>query len=75
MLMGVALQKRSDGRSCAWAYLWLIPVKDLLQTAIWAVAFMGNTIEWRGQKMKLLPNGELGILGEPLSARGRLEQG
>jgi ceramide glucosyltransferase len=32
---------------------WLVPVKDLLQTIIWAGAFLGNTVEWRGQRMKL----------------------
>lgn len=41
------------------APFWLVPVKDLLQTAIWAAAFCGNTIEWRGQKMRLLRNGDL----------------
>jgi ceramide glucosyltransferase len=41
------------------APFWLVPVKDLLQTAIWAAAFTGNTVEWRGQKMRLLPNGDL----------------
>jgi ceramide glucosyltransferase len=44
------------------APFWLVPIKDLLQTAIWAAAFCGNKIEWRGQKMRLRPNGDL----EPL---------
>jgi ceramide glucosyltransferase len=38
---------------------WLVPVKDLLQAAIWAGAFLGNTIEWRGRKMKLRSDGTL----------------
>ncbi len=38
---------------------WLVPVKDLLQTAIWVSAFSGNTVEWRGRKMKLLRDGTL----------------
>ena len=38
---------------------WLVPVKDLLQAALWLAAFAGNTVEWRGRKMKLLPNGTL----------------
>ena len=38
---------------------WLVPVKDLLQAAVWAGAFMGNTIEWRGQKMRLRRDGSL----------------
>jgi ceramide glucosyltransferase len=45
-----------------WAHLpfvWLAPIKDLLQTAIWFCAFAGNTIEWRGQKYALRPDGTL----------------
>jgi ceramide glucosyltransferase len=38
---------------------WLVPVKDLLQAAIWAGAFLGNTVEWRGQRMKLRRDGTL----------------
>jgi ceramide glucosyltransferase len=38
---------------------WLVPLKDLLQTALWFCAFAGNTIEWRGRKMKLQPYGTL----------------
>jgi len=41
------------------APFWLVPVKDLLQGAIWAAAFCGNQIEWRGQTMRLRRNGEL----------------
>jgi hypothetical protein len=38
---------------------WLVPVKDLLQAAIWLGAFIGNTVEWRGQRMKLRRDGIL----------------
>jgi len=40
-------------------YAWLIPVKDLLQAAVWLLAFLGNRIEWRGQRMRLRPDGTL----------------
>ena len=39
--------------------VWLVPVRDLLNVAIWFAAFLGNTIEWRGQKMKLRRDGTL----------------
>jgi ceramide glucosyltransferase len=39
--------------------LWLVPVKDLLQVAIWFCSFTGNTVEWRGRKMKLRRDGTL----------------
>jgi len=39
--------------------LWLIPLKDLLQTAVWFLAFLGNRIEWRGQRLRLRRDGIL----------------
>ena len=48
-------------------YAWLIPVKDLLQAAIWLLAFLGNKIEWRGQRMRLRPDGTLERLKLPLA--------
>lgn len=38
---------------------WLAPLKDLMQVAVWALAFAGNTIEWRGRRMKLRRDGML----------------
>ena len=48
------LQSRSDS-----APFWLVPVKDLLQTIIWTGAFLGNTVEWQEQKMRLRRDGML----------------
>ena len=36
---------------------WLVPIKGLLQAALWVGAFSGNTVEWRGRKMKLRHDG------------------
>src|ERR1041385_6802067 len=38
---------------------WMPPFKDLLQFAIWLASFLGNTIEWRGQRMRLRSDGTL----------------
>ena len=38
---------------------WLAPLKDLLQVPIWALAFLGNTVVWRGQRLRVLPGGKL----------------
>ena len=38
---------------------WLVPVKDWLNAGIWLAAFTGNTIEWRGRRMRLQPDGTL----------------
>ena len=42
-----------------WRYAWLALLKDLLQSAIWLLAFMGNSIEWRGERMRLRRDGTL----------------
>ena len=33
--------------------------KDLLQVPIWVLAFLGNTVVWRGQRLRVLPGGKL----------------
>jgi ceramide glucosyltransferase len=38
---------------------WMPLLKDLLQTVIWLLAFLGNHIEWRGQRMRLRRDGTL----------------
>ena len=53
------LQRRFMQSSDNIAPPWLVPVKDLQQAAIWAGAFLGNTVEWRGQKMRLRRDGTL----------------
>ncbi|MFM8470658.1 MAG: glycosyltransferase [Limisphaerales bacterium] len=37
----------------------LAVLKDLLQVPIWALAFLGNTVIWRGQRLRVLPGGKL----------------
>ncbi len=54
-----SLQKRlspADGQAWFW---WLVPVKDVLQFAIWASAFSGEDIAWRGQRYRLETDGRL----------------
>jgi ceramide glucosyltransferase len=36
---------------------WLIPIQDLMSALIWLLGFFGNTINWRGRRYKLLPDG------------------
>lgn len=40
-------------------FLWLVPLRDLLSFALWCYCFVGNTIRWRGQQMKLTKVGKL----------------
>jgi len=59
VLSAVSLQHQLTGDPPPYARGWLVPVKDLLQAAIWLLAFLGNRIEWRGQRMRLRPDGTL----------------
>ena len=38
---------------------WLAPIKDLLQVAIWALAFVGNHVTWRGRRFRVTGGGRL----------------
>jgi ceramide glucosyltransferase len=69
ILTALDLQQRlnhsaTPGGQAPWRYAWLIPVKDLLQAALWLLAFLGNRIEWRGQRMRLRPDGTLAPLNQ-----------
>ena len=50
-------EKRLTGATEHLAWFWMIPLKDLLNVGIWAAAFIGNHIEWRGQRHRILPGG------------------
>jgi hypothetical protein len=45
----------------------LIPLKDLLQAVMWLLAFLGNRIEWRGQRLRLRRDGTLERLNRPVA--------
>ncbi|HEY3309193.1 MAG TPA: bacteriohopanetetrol glucosamine biosynthesis glycosyltransferase HpnI [Desulfuromonadaceae bacterium] len=40
-------------------WLWLIPLRDMLAFSAWALAFLGNGVEWRGNRFRLKPGGTL----------------
>ncbi|HXR05289.1 MAG TPA: glycosyltransferase [Verrucomicrobiae bacterium] len=58
IILAQNLQRRLTGFANA-NFFWMVPVKDLLQVAIWFGAFAGRTVEWRGRRMKLRRDGTL----------------
>jgi len=53
------LQRRLTPSHARFSNSWLVPVKDLLQVAMWVGAFVGNSIEWRGDRLRLRRDGTL----------------
>jgi ceramide glucosyltransferase len=51
---GVILEDPNTAR--AW---WLIPLRDLLGFAVWLAGLFGDTVDWRGQKLRLRPDGRI----------------
>jgi ceramide glucosyltransferase len=41
------------------ADLALTPIKDLVMQAVWLASLVGDTVEWRGRKLRLLGSGEM----------------
>jgi ceramide glucosyltransferase len=59
MVLAYDLQRRLTRSPANGSYFWMVPIKDLLQTAIWLCAFAGNSIEWRGQIYRLRRDGTM----------------
>ncbi len=39
--------------------LWLIPARDLFGFAVWLAGSFGRTVEWRGRKLRIAPDGRI----------------
>src|SRR5262249_39548445 len=44
---------------CVRRDLWLVPARDLLGSALWAYAYLGRSVEWRGRRYELTKDGRL----------------
>jgi ceramide glucosyltransferase len=53
------LQQRLTRTRAALKRVWFVPLKDILQAVLWASAFIGNHLEWRGEQYRLLRDGTL----------------
>ncbi len=41
---------------------WLVPLRDFLNLAIWALGLVGRSVQWRGTEFILLPDGNLAVV-------------
>ncbi len=52
------LQQRIACKPSA-ACWWMVVTRDIMSVAVWAAAFIGNAVEWRGRKFRLTRGGRL----------------
>ena len=44
-------------------YLWLLPLRDIVNFAAWLLAFTGSRVQWRDDSFRILPGGKMVSLG------------
>ena len=59
ILSAQSLQKRLGHVKGQGWFWWLAPIKDLLHSALWASAFLGSHIVWRGNRFRVQRDGRL----------------
>jgi ceramide glucosyltransferase len=59
LAMGWIVGSRYLKDSVASRYIWLVPLRDLISFIVWCYSFVGDTIEWRGERFKLVKGGKI----------------
>jgi ceramide glucosyltransferase len=47
----------------ALRYCWLYPLRDLLGFGIWCGSYLGDTVDWRGEKFRVVRGGKMLSIG------------
>jgi ceramide glucosyltransferase len=55
LLVGAGILQSREARR----YFLLIPLRDLWGAAVWLCGLFGNTVEWRGARLRLTPDGRI----------------
>lgn len=64
MVTAAHQQNRLNRSNDAWAWLWMALVKDLLQSAQWAISLVNDRVEWRGRTYRLRRGGCIELVEE-----------
>ena len=58
-LGSLAAIMRLLGESDTGRHLWLVPLKDLFNSVMWAAAFLGREVNWSGQTLRVQRDGRI----------------
>ena len=61
LVSGVAVLKSAD----VWKYLYVVPMRDLWGIAVWVAGLFGDTVEWRGLRLRLDREGRIRTAADP----------
>jgi ceramide glucosyltransferase len=59
MVMSVAVGWGVVRDRRALGYCWLYPLRDLMGFGFWLASYAGDTVDWRGERYKLVPGGRM----------------
>jgi hypothetical protein len=59
IIVALHLEQRLTRKTSHYAWWFLAPVKDLFAAAVWAGAFLGNSVTWRGVRYRVHKGGKL----------------
>ena len=59
LVTGLVVGRGVLGDTQVLRYWYLIPLRDLWGFAIWIAGLSGDTVEWRGKKLQLSPDGRI----------------
>lgn len=62
MLTASVIANRYLGAPLRWCDALLVPLKDLLLSAIWVMAFIGDRVQWSGNAFRVTKGGELELV-------------
>jgi ceramide glucosyltransferase len=63
MVMSIATGYAVVGDVRALQYCWLYPLRDLMGFAFWCGSYVGDTVDWRGEKYRLVYGGKMLKIG------------
>jgi ceramide glucosyltransferase len=72
MLTAARLSSRYLQARLHWYEVLLVPAKDVFLSAVWALAFTGDTVHWSGNEFRVTPQGEMLLVAPAVPAAPEL---